>query len=58
MQKRPSNAIFYVIGSILILFGIYIGGNLILQAGQEVVPEETIRDDNGLENRIQGTDNF
>lgn len=52
MQKRPSNAIFYVIGSILILFGIYIGGSLILQVGQEVVPEEMIRDDNNFENRI------
>jgi hypothetical protein len=58
MQKRPSNAIFYVIGSILLLFGIYIGGNLILQVRQEVAPEGALEEDEGFDDTIQDADDF
>jgi lipopolysaccharide export LptBFGC system permease protein LptF len=34
MKKHPSNAIFYVIGSILLVFGIYIAGSFVLQLRQ------------------------
>lgn len=57
MQKRPSNVIFYVVGSILLLFGIYIGGALILQARQEVTPE-AIEEGEGFEDTIQDADDL
>lgn len=41
MQKRPSNVLLAVVISIMALFGIYILGNLMLGARQEVTsPEE------------------
>lgn len=42
MNKRPSNAIFYVITSIIILLASYVVGNLLLQARQDPPFEETI----------------
>jgi hypothetical protein len=53
MQKHPSNAIFYVIISIFLLLGIYIGGTLILQARQEVAPEGALEEDEGFDDTIQ-----
>lgn len=58
MQKRPSNAIFYVIISIFLLLGIYIGGALILQARQGVAPEGAIGEDEGFEDSVQDADDF
>lgn len=58
MQKRPSNAIFYVVISIFLLLGIYIGGALILQAGQEFTPEGAIGEDEGFEDSIQDADDL
>ena len=58
MQKRPSNAIFYVIGSVLLLLGLYIGGNLILQARQDAAPSGAIKNDEGFEDTIQDADDL
>lgn len=53
-MQRPSNAIFYVIGSILLLFGLYIGGTLILEARQEAELEGAIEEDASFkESRIR-----
>jgi hypothetical protein len=35
MGKRPSNTLFYVLISLLVLFGLYILGGLILDARQK-----------------------
>jgi len=45
MSKRPSNNLFYILLSLLVLFGLYIFGSLLIEA----------RDDETLEGSIQRT---